>query len=292
MSRLGARDSPLVSTQWLADHLGSEDLVVLDASVVRWHRPDGGTGCLSGHEEYILVGHIPGAVFADLIDDLSDAAADLAFTRPDAARFAAAAGALGIGPETTVIVYDGDIGQWASRLWWLLRSFGHREVAVLDGGLTKWTAEGRPLETGHVQPTAAEFSAEEVPGFWADKAEVERVVSGEAAGVLVCASPESEFTGEVAPGSRRPGHIPGSLSAPAGRLVDRAQHSARPVPELTEVLGDAATAPRVIVYCSSGIAAAAAALALTLTGAGSVSVYDGSLGEWSADPAAPLRLGA
>src|SRR5690349_9947616 len=97
---------PLVSTQWLADHLGADRLVVLDASVVNYTRPAGGIGHLSGHEQYVLEGHIPGAVFADVIDDLSDPDGRHPFTRPDAERFAAAAGALGIDNATTVVVYD------------------------------------------------------------------------------------------------------------------------------------------------------------------------------------------
>src|SRR6478609_5930060 len=113
--------SPLVSTQWLADHLGTANLLVVDASVVAFTRPDGRGGYLSGHEQYLLEGHLPGAVFADLIEELSDPEGAYPFTRPDAERFAAAAGALGVGDDTTVIVYDSAVGQWASRLWWLFR---------------------------------------------------------------------------------------------------------------------------------------------------------------------------
>lgn len=288
MTDAPALSSPLVSTQWLADHLGAAGLLVVDASVVAFTRPDGRGGYLSGHEQYLLEGHLPGAVFADLIEELSDPEGAYPFTRPDAARFAAAAGALGVGDDTTVIVYDSAVGQWASRLWWLFRAFGYDRVAVLDGGLTKWRAEGRELQTGHLEPVPAVFTATERPELWADKADVEAVVRGERDAALVCSTPPKEFTGETS--SRvRAGHIPGSTSAPAGLLVDRDTNALLGSEGLRERLAPAIGAPQIITYCGGGIAAASAALALTLLGERSVAVYDGSLNEWAADPDAPLQ---
>lgn len=283
--------SPIVSTQWLADHLGADDLLVVDASGVEYTLPNGRKGYLSGHEQYILEGHIPGAVFADLIDEFSAPDGAHPFTRPDGDRFAAAAGALGVSRDTTVVVYDSGVGQWASRLWWLLRSFGHDRVAVLDGGLTAWRHEGRDTVLGHIEPQPAGFEAVERPGFWVGKDEVVRVVRGELEAVLVCAAPAREFRGEVT-GSRRPGHIPGSISVPASRLVDRETRRSLDEPGQRALLGPALDAQRVIVYCSSGVAATAVALRLTVLGSGSVSVYDGSLSEWAADPELPLVTAA
>ncbi len=277
----------LVSTQWLADHLGGSALLVVDASVVAFTQPSGANGYLSGHEQYVLEGHIVGAVFADLIEDFSDTEGTYPFTRPQLAQFAAAAGALGVAPETTVVIYDTSVGQWAARLWWLLRSFGHDRVAVLDGGLTKWKAEERPVDLGHVVPPPAVFEGVERPDFWADKAEVEAVVRGEIVASLVCSVPPKEFTGELSPRSRA-GHIPGSISAPATRLVNRETNAALPAAALRETFAHALGAPRLIVYCAGGIAATAAALALTVLGETNVAVYDGSLNEWTADPDAPL----
>lgn len=282
-----ATSRPLVSTQWLADHLGGDDLVVLDASVAAYRQPDGRPGFLSGHEEYILVGHIPGAVFADVIESLSDPDGAFPFTRPSPERFAAEIGALGVGGETTVVVYDSAVGQWAARVRWLLRSFGHERVVVLDGGLTKWRAEGRVLETGHVAPVARTFEPVPQPGFWADKADLERVLAGEDDAVLVCATPPREFTGEESSRARA-GHIPGSVSVPAGRLVDRQSNAVLRDDALRTALGDVADAPKVIAYCGGGIAATAAALAIEIAGGGPVAVYDGSLNEWAADADAPL----
>ncbi len=282
-----ALPGPLVSTQWLADHLGGGDLVVVDASVASFTRPDGRIGYLSGHEQYLLEGHVPGAVFADLIEELSDPHGAHPFTRPDAERFAAAVSALGIGDDTVVVVYDTAVGQWAARLWWLLRAFGDDRVAVLDGGLTKWRAEGRTLELGHVELAPAAFTPHERPELWADKADVEAVVRGEREAALVCSTPPKEFTGEIISRARG-GHIPGSTSVPAAFLVDRDDNTVLDAEALRDRFAPALGAPRIITYCGGGIAAAASALALTLLGERSVAIYDGSLNEWAADPAAPL----
>ena len=279
--------SPLVSAQWLADHLGADGLVIVDASVVAYTQPNGKAGSLSGHEQYIADGHIPGAVFGDLIDEFSDPDGRFPFTRPDGERFATAAGALGIGPETTVVVYDTAVGQWAARFWWLLRAFGHDNAAVLDGGLTAWAAGGHPTDRGHVEPAPATFDAVERPEAWVDKTYVEAVVRGEIDAALVCAIPPKEFTGET-PSRSRAGHIPGSTSIPAGKLVDRDARTAIPDEQLRGILAPVLDAPRIIAYCNGGIAAAAAALQLVRLGESDVAVYDGSLNEWAADVDAPL----
>lgn len=279
--------SPLVSAQWVADHLGADDLVVVDASVVSYTQPNGKPGSLSGHEQYIADGHVPGAVFADLIEEFSDPEGKFPFTRPDAERFAAAAGALGIGSDTTVIIYDTALGQWAARFWWLLRAFGHDAAAVLDGGLTAWRAAGHPVELGHVSGDARVFHAVERPESWVDKAYVERVVSGDEEAALVCSIPPKEFTGEIASRSR-PGVIPGSRSLPAVRLVDRESRTALPDAQLHDLFAPILDAPRIVAYCNGGIAAAAAALQLVRLGETHVAIYDGSLNEWAADPDAPL----
>lgn len=288
MTDAPALSSPLVSTQWLADHLGAAGLLVVDASVVGFARPDGKQGYLSGHEQYILEGHIPGSVFADIIEEFSDPDGPYPFTRPDAERFAAAAGALGVSDDTTVVVYDSVVGQWASRLWWLFRAFGYDRVAVLDGGLAKWRAEGRALDIGHVEPVPAVFTARERPELWADKADVEAVVRGDREAALVCSVPPKEFTGETSSRARA-GHIPGSTSAPAAFLVDRDTNALLGAETLREKFAPALGAPQIITYCAGGIAAASAALALTLLGERSVAVYDASLNEWAADPQAPLE---
>jgi len=272
-------DSPVVSTQWLADHLGAEKLVVVDATVLPYTQPNGRAGYFSGHESYVVNGHIPGAVFADVIDEFSDPEGSYPFTHPDADRFALAAGALGIDNDTTVVVYDAVVGQWAARVWWLFRAAGYDHVAVLDGGYTKWLAEERETDVGHVEATPAIFTVTERPELWVDKADVAAIVAGEAPGSLVCGIPPKEF---------ETGHIPGSVSAPAGRLVDRESNALLGLDELratfAPVLGD----ERVVTYCRGGIAAASDALALTLLGHRNVAIYDGSLNEWDYELATPV----
>jgi len=283
--------SPLVSTQWLADHLGSDNLVILDATVVPYVQPNGRGGYLSGHDAFLIEGHIPGSVFADVIEVFSDPAGPYPFTRPSAELFEAAAASVGVSNDTTVIVYDNAVGQWAARIWWLFRAFGYDNVAVLDGGYTKWTLEERPTDIGWVEPGSGTFTAVERPGLWATKADVEAIVAGTADASLVCALPPKEYSGEVGYRSRL-GHIPGSISAPAGRLVDRQSNAFLPPAELGEKFGPALTADRVVTYCAGGIASASDALALTLLGHRNIAIYDESLNEWVADEAAPVVTGS
>jgi thiosulfate/3-mercaptopyruvate sulfurtransferase len=280
---------PTVSTQWLADHLGAENLVVLDATVLQAKNPDGTLRWQSGFEQYLTRRHIPGAIFADLISDFSDPDAELAFTRPTAAHFERAASLSGIDNETTVVVYDSSVGQWASRIWWLFRAFGYDRVAVLDGGFTKWTAEERLTEFDPGEPRpGASFQAHERPGLWAHKSDLDAIVDGAEDVTLVCGLPPAEFSGEAGPRPRL-GHIPGSINAPAGRLVSRETNALLPLAQLEAIFADALASPAPIVtYCAAGIAAAADALALTLLGRDDVRLYDGSLNEWITDPASPV----
>ncbi|MCU1481136.1 MAG: Thiosulfate/3-mercaptopyruvate sulfurtransferase [Subtercola sp.] len=285
--------SPLVSTQWLCDHLGSDVLIVLDATVLSIAGFDAKPTWLSGLDAYLIDGHIPGALFADLLESFSDADKPYGFARPSAAQFAAAATALGITNSTTVVVYDNALGQWAARLWWLFRAFGYDRVAVLDGGLTKWNLDERPVETGYVEPAHSDgpFVASERPDLWVDKAYVESVVEGRTDARLVCALPTAEFAGTAGPRSRL-GHIPGSVNVTAGRLADRTSHVLLRGEALRDafdaVVDETLPERRIVLYCGAGIAAAADALALVLLGETNVAVYDGSLNEWVADPSAPV----
>ncbi|WP_160426446.1 sulfurtransferase [Agromyces seonyuensis] len=277
--------SSLVSTQWLADHLGADDLVVLDATVT----PVAG-GFTSGIDAHLVGGHLPGARFACLLEEFSDPAGRFGFARPDASRFARAARELGVDDGSTVVVYDAAAGQWAARLWWLFRSYGFERVAVLDGGLGAWHAEGRAIEFGYtVPPTAGQLTLVERPDAWVDAAEVERISRGEAAGRLVCSLPRAEFVGEAGPRPRN-GHIPASANVPFGSLRDRESGRYREGDALAAALAPALEGDpeRVVLYCASGIAASGTALALTLAGFDDVAVYDGGLNEWVADADRPV----
>jgi thiosulfate/3-mercaptopyruvate sulfurtransferase len=278
----------VVSTHWLAERLGRPAIAVVDASVSkRLGNDDAWVSDGAAFE----AGHIPGARFADLVSDFSDPRGRFAFTRPTAARFAAAAGAIGLTNRQQIVVYDNSTGIWAARLWWLFRAFGHKKVSVLDGGLTAWRAEGGAIERGPSVFERTDFVANERPGFFVDKDEILAIVEGRARGRLVCVLRPEVFAG-TEQGYGRPGHIPSSnnlpyieLLGPDNRLLpDRAlRNGLAPLLEAGE---------RVVLYCGGGVTAAGTALVLTLLGARNISVYDGSLSEWSADPSLPMALGS
>ncbi|MFZ7089203.1 sulfurtransferase [Curtobacterium sp. RRHDQ10] len=274
--------SPLVSTQWLADHLGSDELVVIDASV-RTRGIGSATTWAPAFDDYVEDGHVPGAVFADLVDALSDPDADLPFTRPDSARFERAISALGVSNDDTVVVYDRDLGQWSARVWWLFRSFGFDQVAVLDGGYAKWRQEGRPVRSGAMSGTARErpvttFLATEERALWADRDRVVRAVDGSEPAALVCAAPTDIV------GAAPPELIPGTTTIPVQALLDADTNALLRPKALTAVLEPVLAATEVVTYCGVGTAACVDALALTVLGHERVRVYDGSLADWWREP--------
>ena len=278
----------LVDVPWLRPRLHDPATVVLDATVAK---SDDGR-YLSGHNDFRELGHIPGARHADLIAEFSSPDASFPFTRPTAAAFESAARRLGIGADSTVVVYDTRSGAWAARLWWLLRSFGHRRVRVLDGGLAAWVRGGGRLETGASSaPPPGDFSADPQPGFFVDIDEVRAVSDGRSAGRLVCALPRDVFDGHT-PIAGRLGHIPGSASVPYTDLLD--EHDRLDTAATREVAGRLTRrtgSARIVGYCGGGVNAAGLALALSVAGVTDVAVYDGSLSEWNADPTNPLRVG-
>jgi len=158
----------LVSTEWLAEHLDDPSVRVFDATVHLRPATPGPYAIESGREDY-AAGHVPGAAFLDLASELSDPDARLPFTKPSLERLAAALGAAGVGPRSLVVAYSTTTPMWATRLWWLLRAAGFEHAAVLDGGLAKWKAEGRPVETGERRYPPAQLTLTARPDAWADK---------------------------------------------------------------------------------------------------------------------------
>ncbi len=288
---MSALPTPLVSTDWLAAHLEDADLRVLDATIFLSPPTSEGEewSVVTGAEAHAS-GHVPGARYADLLSELS--APEGRFTRPDAASFAAAAERLGVGDGTRVVVYDRAGSMWAARVWWLLRSFGFDDVAVLDGGFARWEAEGRPV-TSEPTPAAAgaHLTVRDRPELVADRDEVLAIVNDGGA-CLVNALGAEDFHATETTRYPRPGRIPGSLSVPAvGLLGDDGRFL--PPAALRERFADVLDRPgRKITYCGGGIAATSDALALALLGETDVAVYDGSMAEWTADPSLPLEVGA
>lgn len=286
---------PLVDDTWLAAHLEDPRLVVLDATaLLPSPREDGDYRSASGHGTW-AERHVPGSRHADLTGDLSDHDAPYHFAVPSPEALAAALARLGVGEGGEVVSYDSGGGIWAARLWWMLRAIGV-PAAVLDGGLEAWEAAGRPLASGDdTGPVAAVSPLTPVvrPDLWSGIDDVAAVSRGERPGTLVCALPPGGYDGSAPTRYSRRGHIPGSRSLPGRGLLDE---SGRVLPsyELAARIGavlDIDDSP-VVLYCGGGISAAGAALALTLLGRTDVSVYDGSLEEWSKDPGRPMELGS
>jgi len=278
----------LVDTNWLAAHLGDADLRILDCSV-GFVPVDGGVRLESGQAAW-AAGHIPGSGFADLLRDLSDRETKLPMMMPPAAQFAAALGGYGVGPGTRVVLYDAGGHTWATRVWWMLRAMGFDAAAVLDGGFAKWKAEGRPVSTQPPQAAPTTFQPQPREGVFVAKQDVKAALGSPVR--LVNALSADEHAGRVSR-TPRPGRIPGSGNVPTASLVDPATGTYRSLDELRSRLHDAGAldAPEVIAYCGGGIAATSVAFTLLRLGAPRVAVYDGSLVDWSSDPAMPMETG-
>lgn len=279
---------PIVSTDWLAARLDDPALRIAD---VRWYLDPR----RSGRAAY-RAGHVPGAVFLDVDADLAAPGGGPGrplgrHPWPPPEQVERVMGRAGIGPGVTVVAYDDQAGAIAARLWFLLRVHGHAEVAVLDGGLAKWIAEGRPLEGDERTPPPAAFRARLEPGRVLSKGDVAGLLGAPGAVVLDARAPE-RYRGESEPVDPRAGHIPGALSAHyGGNLTPGAQPVFLPAEALRlryERLG--AAAGQAVVYCGSGVTACHDLLALELAGLGG-RLYAGSWSEWSSDPELPVETG-
>jgi thiosulfate/3-mercaptopyruvate sulfurtransferase len=272
----------LVSTEWLARHLGEPGLVAVDAS---WHMPASGR---SGRAEY-LAAHIPGARFLD-IDELSDRDNPAPHMLPPAEAFARAMESVGIGSDDRLVVYDNSPIHTSARGWFMLRHFGARHVAILDGGLPKWVAEGRPTESGEPQPREARFEVAENRGEVVTKQEL----LGGMREPLLDARGKARFEGAEA--DPRPGvaagHIPGARNLPFSALY-AADGSFKPREEIERLFADAGIDPAqpFVASCGSGVTANSLIFAAHLLGNDGARLYDGSWSEWGADPATPKASG-
>ena len=277
---------PLVSTAWLAERLSAPDIRAVDAT---WLMPGDPRDARADYE----VAHVPGAVFFD-IDEIADTDSALPHMLPSAAKFASRGKALGLGDGSRIVVYDQTGLTSAARVWWAFRIMGHADVAVLDGGLPKWIAEGRPVEDRAPQPRERHFTARIDHDLVRSRAQIARALESGREQV-VDARPAARFRGE-APEPRpglASGHMPGARNVPMPSLF-AADGTMLPPDALREVFTAAGVDPDrpVATSCGSGITACVVALALARLGRWRTAVYDGSWAEWGADAAAPVATGA
>ncbi len=280
-----ANADALVATDWLADRLGDPGIRIVDAT---WYLPGVDRSGRDEHAER----HIPGAVYWDL-DEIADPADPLPHMLPDAATFAGHMARLGIGDGMKVVVYDAVGSMTAPRVWWMLRSFGHDDVAVLDGGLAKWLAEGRPTDaeasaigTGHFTATVRPHMVRDVDAVRANLASrAEQVLDARGAGRFTGVDPEPRP-------NCRSGHIPGSANLPYTGLIDGETKTFLPADTLAERFAAStidASRP-VVTTCGSGVTACVLALGLHLLGRDDVAVYDGSWSEWGTRDDTPVEI--
>ena len=269
---------PLVSTQWLAEHLDDPDVRVVDC---RWYlRP---FDWRNGDDEYAKA-HIPGAVHARWDTDLADPERPDLWMLAGPDRFAQAMASRGIGDDTFVVTYDDQHVTVAARVWWSLRVYGHSDVAVLDGGINKWQAEGRPTDGIVPRYPQARFTPRFDPDLYATHQQVRaavgtsmRLVDGRMAGAR-------EADG---------GNIPGSIVAPGIEFTGADGTWAEPEEARRRLAAAGARPPEpTIAYCRGGVGACGTALAYAIAGYDDVAVYDGSWTEWITDPDAPQTLDA
>ena len=284
----------LISTRELSDVLGQPDLRIFDCTTYLDYQPEGSPVpylVVPGRQTF-EAGHIPGAAFLDLQGEFSDQNTELRFMMPDVLQLEQTFGRHGIGNDSRVVLYSIGTAMWATRFWWMLRSLGFAAL-VLDGGLDKWKAEGRAIETGPAKGyPPAKFVASPRPGLFVDKQQT-HLASTDPSTIVVNALGPQFHRGLEPSRYGRPGRIPGSVNVPAATLIDPASKIFLPPDEVAPKLTAQGVTrdKRVIAYCGGGISATIDLFQLHRLGYDNITLYDGSMGEWAKDESLPIETG-
>jgi thiosulfate/3-mercaptopyruvate sulfurtransferase len=290
-----AARSELISTVELARILGQANLRIFDCTTRLEYLPPGSDAPYKvvPARDTFEAGHIPGADFLDLQGEFSDEGTKLRFMMAGVAQLEAAFGRHGVGADSFVVLYSIATPMWATRFWWMLKSLGFDNVAVLDGGLDKWKTEGRALESGPAKGyPPAKFAAKPRDGFFVDKHQV-LAARGERGTVVVNALNATLHKGLEPSRYGRPGHIPGSCNVSAAALTDPQTKAFVPLADAEQKFTAQGFSrdQRVIAYCGGGISATVDLFMLHQLGYDKLTLYDGSMGEWATDDTLPIEVG-
>ena len=281
----------LISTEALSEAMSQNgaNLRIFDVTVTLVPNPPG-YKAVSGIEDYGN-GHIPGTAFMDLGKDLSDTTSGLGFTLPSAEYLQAAYRAAGIDDDSQVVFYSSGHMMWATRAWWMLYSCGHKQVAVLDGGLEKWKAEKRDLSMDAGSYTAGQMSVNLDAERWVNKEQTAAAIEDGGICTINALAP-GVYSGEADMHYGRRGHIENSKNLYYDTMMQ--EGCFKPAEDLRRNFEESGVwgTPRVIAYCGGGISATIDAMALTLIGHDNVAIYDGSMSEWVKDESLPLITGS
>lgn len=280
-----AREDVMVSTAWLAEHLHDPALRIID---IRGHvlpASDPPPHYFNHHADYLRA-HIPGAVFVDWVQEITDPADARHARLAPPERYAAVMSRCGVSADTHVVIYDDAGGMFAARLWWTLLYYGHAHARVLDGGWQAWCAEGRPVSDAVPAPRPGVFVPRPQPHLIRS---AEQVATRDAEAVLIDVRSQEEFRGDWSRASRG-GHIPGAVNLPRGGLVGADGHIPAAQALQAKFAGiRAEDGDDVVFYCNAGVSASYGLLAWRAAGNTGGAVYDGSWKDWGNDPSRPIE---